>query len=312
MSFSEEIKNEVAKTEIDSTKDSIAELSAFVRTCSVLCNDNDSLTLNFITENASVARRIYTLCKNFSNKIDAEYEKDEFRKRANFIIKMYDEYGILDLLYDTSFFKRGDEMVFNYKSDSHSVYDYGTEKSYIRAAFLGAGSISNPNKSYHLEIVSKNADFVEDLNEKLSTKNFNSRISNRKSTYIVYIKEAERISDFLAYIGANRGVLKFENIRALKDLRNNVNRVVNFETANISKTISASMKQIEDINFIIESDKFNILSDSEKEVARLRLENPESSLKDIVEISNDKFTKSGINYRLKKISSFAEKLRGAK
>ncbi|MFB0972310.1 MAG: DNA-binding protein WhiA, partial [Neofamilia sp.] len=141
--------------------------------------------------------------------------------------------------------------------------------------------------------------------------NLNAKIATRKSSFIVYLKEAEQISDFMALIGTSQSLLKFENVRIVKDLRNNVNRVVNCETANINKTITASMKQIEDINFIKDLGKFDLLSEDIKEVANLRIENEDFSLNEIAELTNGEYSRSGVNYRLKKISGLAEKLRGA-
>lgn len=179
------------------------------------------------------------------------------------------------------------------------------QKSIVRGAFLGSGSINNPEKKYHLEIIfnsEENIEFVKQLLNKyfIKMKSFDNSL---------YVKEGEEISKFLAFIGANNSVLKFEEIRVIRDMRNNVNRIVNCETANINKTINASLKQIEDIKFIIKMNKFHELSENLQEIANLRLENPEVSLVELGRLLSNPIGKSGVNYRLKSISEFAEELR---
>lgn len=179
------------------------------------------------------------------------------------------------------------------------------QKSIVRGVFLGSGSINNPEKKYHLEIIfnsEENMEFVKQLLNKyfIKMKSFDNSL---------YAKEGEEISKFLAFIGANNSVLKFEEIRVIRDMRNNVNRIVNCETANINKTINASLKQIEDIKFIIKMNKFHELSENLQEIANLRLENPEVSLVELGKLLSSPIGKSGVNYRLKSISEFAEELR---
>ena len=179
------------------------------------------------------------------------------------------------------------------------------QKSIVRGAFLGSGSINNPEKKYHLEIIfnsEENMEFVKQLLNKYS-------IKMKSFDNSLYAKEGEEISKFLAFIGANNSVLKFEEIRVIRDMRNNVNRIVNCETANINKTINASLKQIEDIKFIIKMNKFHELSENLQEIANLRLENPEVSIVELGRLLSNPIGKSGVNYRLKAISEFAEELR---
>ena len=179
------------------------------------------------------------------------------------------------------------------------------EKAFVRGTFLGSGSINNPNNKYHLEIIYNselNMKFVEELLEKYS-------IKMKTLNNSLYLKDGEEISKLLAFIGANIAVLKFEEIRVIRDMRNNVNRIVNCETANLNKTINASLKQIEDIKFIKKMNKFHELSENLQEIANLRLENPEMSLIELGEMLQNPIGKSGVNYRLKAISNFADELR---
>ncbi|MDO5028277.1 MAG: DNA-binding protein WhiA [Bacillota bacterium] len=311
MSFSNDVKNEGARIQLDSSKLVLAELSAFIRTCCEIKIKSQKISLEFITENASIARRIFTHLKGYSNQLEAYRKKStSLIQNGQYIIVVNDKYAIDDLLYDTKF-------IYNSQYFSQRSYIMSTElkteleeRAYLRGAFLGSGSISNPEKSYHLEIVCRNEDLAEDLKLIINKRGLKAKVSKRKNSYIVYIKEAEQISDFMALIGVNQSLLKFENIRVLKDLRNNVNRVVNCETANINKQIEAAQKQITDINFLKSIDKYKDLSADLKEIAEIRLENEYYTLKEIAEISQGKYTRSGVNYRLKKISALAEKYRG--
>lgn len=310
MSFSNDLKNETSKIKLESSSEVLAELSAFIRTCGEL--DLDEHSLKFVTENASIARRIFTLLKNFTTDLEAFSDKENnFKKTNNYKIVTKDRFSIDDLVYDTEFVKNRNYKKLNYETPDFVKGNDRNARAYLRASFLGAGSMSNPEKSYHLEIVGKRLEFSEGIRELLISKELNGKISKRKSSFVVYLKEAEQISDFMALVGGMQSLLKFENIRVIKELRNNVNRVVNCETANIGKTITASMRQINDIEFLIESNKFNTLPEDLKEVGRLRLENEGSSLKEISELTNGKYSRSGINYRLKKLSGLAEKFRGA-
>lgn len=312
MSFSNELKSEAAKIKIDNFNLVLSELSAFVRTCGDLKLRDEKWILEFVTENASIARRIFTLLKNYTQDLEIFRKKSNMsNKRSNFVIIMKDKSSIDDLLFDTRFTIHGDLENRNYKIDSSLIQSDEEMRAYLRASFLGAGSVTDPEKGYHLELISQSEELAEDLKDVLNRRGLNAKIAHRKFSYIVYIKEAEQISDFMALIGANQSLLKFENVRVVKDLRNNVNRVVNCETANISKIITASMKQINDINYILKLDKFDTLSGDLKEVANLRIENEDYSLKEIAELTNGRYSRSGVNYRLKKISELAEKLRGA-
>lgn len=179
------------------------------------------------------------------------------------------------------------------------------EKALVRGSFLGSGSINNPENKYHLEIIYndvKNLEFIECMLKKYN-------IQVKKLNNSLYLKDGEEISKFLAFIGANKAVLKFEEIRVIRDMRNSVNRIVNCETANLNKTINAALKQIEDIKFIKKMNKFSELSENLQEIADLRLENPDISLIELGKLLNQPIGKSGVNYRLRAISRFAEDLR---
>ena len=183
------------------------------------------------------------------------------------------------------------------------------KKALVRGTFMGAGTISKPNRKYHLEIVfynETNAKFVKQI---IDIQNITSNIINREKKYVLYIEDGEMISEFLAFIGANKSVLNFENERVLKNVRNNVNRLVNCETANLSKTVTSSVKQIEDIKYIKSKKKFNNLSEKEQEIANLRIKNPNMSLQNLGKLVNPPISKSGVKHRMEGIQDFADELR---
>lgn len=178
------------------------------------------------------------------------------------------------------------------------------EKAIIRGAFLGSGSLNNPQNKYHLEILFSTQNNLKYISKLLEKYSITTKKLIRKNGYSLYIKDGEEISKFLALIGANLAVLKFEEIRVLRDIKNNVNRKVNCETANLSKTISASVKQIETIKRIQKEGKFENLSDNLKEIAILRLENPDASLIELGKMLKNPIGKSGVNHRLKQLELF--------
>ena len=182
-------------------------------------------------------------------------------------------------------------------------------KSIIRGAFLGGGFLNNPNNKYHLEMLFStkiNASYITNLLNEFSIQ---TKTLERKSSYSVYIKEAEEISKFLALLGANKSVLNFEEIRVVRDTRNNINRLVNCETANLNKTINAAVIQIDAIKYLKSKKKFDELNENLKEVAELRIKNPDASLVELGNMLKEPIGKSGVNHRLKKICQIAEEIK---
>src|SRR5690625_4752991 len=187
-------------------------------------------------------------------------------------------------------------------------------RAYLRGAFLAGGSVNNPETaSYHLEIFTYDKEHSASLCQLLNTFGLRAREHKRRNGYITYIKEAEKITEFLILIEAHNALFKFEDVRIVRDMRNSVNRLVNCETANMNKTISASVKQVENIKYIKEQIGLEALPERLKELAETRLENPEVSLKEIGElVPGTRLSKSGVNHRFKQIEKMAEELRGHK
>ena len=172
-----------------------------------------------------------------------------------------------------------------------------------------AGSVTNPEKGYHLEIAVLSAKLAEQLKEEMSAFDIDAKIVIRKRYYVVYIKEGSQIVDILNVMEAHLSLMELENIRILKEMRGNVNRQVNCETANINKTVSAAVKQIEDIEFIRDTVGFESLPDGLAQIAKARLLKPEATLKELGEDLEPPVGKSGVNHRLRKLGEMAEKLR---
>ena len=183
------------------------------------------------------------------------------------------------------------------------------QKAIVRGAFMASGSINNPNKKYHLEIgfnTKENAKYIFYIIENFK---IDCKVIKRKERYSLYIKDGEEISKLLALIGAGKAVMNYEEIRIVREMRSNVNRIVNCETANINKTINVAVAQIADINYLKEKNKFEELPSNLKEIAEIRVQNPESSLVELGKLLEKPIGKSGVNHRLKKIQEIASELR---
>lgn len=178
----------------------------------------------------------------------------------------------------------------------------------VREAFIKSGFINDPNKDYHLEILFSSEEKAREIQEILKNYNINSRTTNKNNGYILYIKEGEEISDFLALIGANKTVLKFEEIRVIKDKRNNINRLVNCETANLNKTINTAFEQIKAINKIKQRKQFKDLPENLQEIAEIRLKNPDMSYEQLGKLLKKPIGKSGVSHRLDKIIKIAKEI----
>lgn len=179
-------------------------------------------------------------------------------------------------------------------------------KAIVRGVFLGAGSINNPNKKYHLEMSISKKEYEEYIEQILQKYGIKIKKLSKEASYSLYIKEAEEISKFLAFIGANKSVLDFEEIRVIRDTKNRINRMVNCETYNLEKSVKAGVKQIQAINQIKQKGKFEELPEYLKEIANLRLKNPEASLIELGQMLENPIGKSGVNHRLRQICEIAQ------
>ncbi len=183
------------------------------------------------------------------------------------------------------------------------------KKAFIRGIFLAAGSVNDPNKAYHFEIVVQNKDMAEVVAEVINSFSLDAKVVKRKKYYVVYLKESSMIVDILNVMEAYVSLMDMENVRIIKDMRNDINRRVNCEAANIQKTVNAARRQIEDIEYIEKTKGLKYLNNSLRMLAELRLQEPDANLAELGEMLNPPVSKSGVNHRLRKISSIAKKLR---
>ena len=190
-------------------------------------------------------------------------------------------------------------------NNSNLSQDEQLARLLVRESFIKKGFINDPNKEYHLEILFKSKKKEEQVREIISNFGIDIKETKKGSNYMLYLKEGEEISSLLALMGAAKAVLKFEEIRVIKDTRNNINRLVNCETANLNKTINAAVKQIEDIKKLKKNKKFETLPDTLKELANLRLQNPDLTYEELGKILSKPIGKSGVSHRLEKISKIA-------
>lgn len=307
MSFASEMKNELTRIEVDECCMK-SELSALIKMNGAVSYFDGQWVINVQTENAAIARRIFTLIKNvYRIEIDLLVRKKMKLKKNNvYICRIKKESK--DVLADLDIFTGG--MLTNTITDEIKKKEC-CRRSYLRGAFLAGGSVNNPETSaYHLEIGSLYEEHAQGITDLMNRYELNAKYIDRKRGYIIYLKEAEKIAEFLSLIGGYQALLKFEDIRIVRDMRNSVNRLVNCETANLNKTINASMRQVENIKLIDKEIGIDELPERLREVARIRVEHQDMTLKEIGEaVSTGTISKSGINHRLRKLDEIAEKLR---
>lgn len=308
MSFASEIKQELSSAEVDDCCRH-AELAALIRMNGVISVSKFYHTLDVQTENAAIARRIYTLIKAaYDLPVELLVRKKMKLKKNNvYIVRLKKD--VKPMLEDLEIYEEPYKVI-RYISDRYLKKEC-CRKSYMRGAFLAGGSINNPEtSSYHLEIFNYYEEHNDSLCELLNDFGLRAKTLGRKNGYIVYIKEAEKITEFLTLIGAFNAVFKFEDVRIVRDMRNSVNRLVNCETANLNKTIGAAFRQIENIKLIDSTVGLDQLPEKLQEIAKLRVEHQDVSLKELGElVPTGKISKSGVNHRLKKIDQFADRIR---
>jgi len=314
MSFSSAAKSELSRIMPEQRCCQVAEFSAIVRMAGIIrFHGSQNVSLRMVTENAAIARKVFSLLKSlYGLNIAIMVRRNKHLKKNNsYILEITTGMGAKEVLQDTGVLTQepGGSMGLNYGVPDEIIQSRCCIRAYLRGAFLGGGSVSNPGKAYHLEFVTGSSQHAEDLKALINGFGLNSKIVERKGNCVVYVKEGEHIVDLLNIMGAYNALLKFENTRIYKDMRNNVNRIVNCETANLTKTINASVKQIENIEYIRDTIGLNSLPPNLREIAELRLNYPDASLKELGQMLTPTLGKSGINHRLRRIEELAESIR---
>ena len=313
MSFSSKVKEELSKDCNNPRHCCIAETAAIISMCGkVIFDEKDRVRIEIHTENVTVARKYFTLLKktyNINTDISIRH-RSSLNKSRSYILSVNDDETARKILMTCRLMKPFGVIEEDFSiSDSLIIQRECCKRAFIRGAFLASGSVSDPVKTYHFEIVCLSEAKAKQLQMIMETFNINARVIKRRKYFVVYVKDSSQVVDLLNIMGAYNALMDMENVRIVKDMRNNVNRKVNCETANINKTVSAAVKQIEDIRFIQMSSAFDELPESLQEMAELRVRYPEATLAELGQLLDTPVGKSGVNHRLKKISLFADELR---
>ncbi|GFR38467.1 putative sporulation transcription regulator WhiA [Insulibacter thermoxylanivorax] len=307
-SFAAQTKKELTLIETESACCERAELAALIRMIGTVQLTDKRILLDISTENAAIARRIFTLVKKTFGVQSELLVRKKMRLKKNNVYIVRVPRKVQEILADLKIVSEG--FVFQSGIDESLISKECDRRAYLRGAFLAGGSVNNPEgSSYHLEIATMYEDHCYALCELANRYRLNARCIERKKGYVLYLKEGEKIIDFLSVIGAHQALLKFEDVRIMRDMRNSVNRIVNCETANLNKTIGAAMRQIENIKLIDQEIGLENLPEKLREVAMVRLQHPDLNLKEVGELLKGNVSKSGVNHRLRKIDELANKVR---
>ncbi len=306
VSFSDEVKHEIVR--IKSVE--LPELAALIRMNGIIQIVDKKLALKIKIYHGDLARKVFSIIKDkFNLDIQIIIRKDNHFSNHNvYELRLKSQAGLEDFIYKMGFIDENNRLVFRIKEEF--VNNQECQRAYLRGAFLGGGSINDPRSEYHLEFRCEHQGFAEDLVKLLERLDIEGHLVQHNNKYIVYLKSYEQIITVLNIIGAHQALLKMENQRVLKGLKNDVNRRVNFETANLDKTIQAAMEQLEDIELIEATRGIDFLSSKLQEIAMLRKTNPYASLKELGEMLSPPLSKSGVNHRLRRIKRIADKISG--
>ena len=315
MSFSSKVKEELAGHVSKARHCRMAELAAILGGCARIRLTPPSIEVQ--SESSAVVKKVFTLLQKTFN-INANVSLRRGRKGSK--VKLYtlglqEPDKVRRILKDIGFIREANGVL-QYKNiaTDKMLQRSCCLKAYIRGAFLAGGSINDPQKNYHIEILNQDMEHAEVLQRSLREFGIESRILDRtrpsnRTVYVLYLKDGEQIIDVLSVMKAHISLMELENVRIVKEVRNNINRQVNCETANLNKTISAAVKQVNDIRYLMEKGALNSLPPELVAMAEVRLENEDLPLKDLGQLLDPPVSKSGVNHRLRKLSQAAEELR---
>lgn len=310
MSFASETKNELVSLGVSDCC-AKAELSALMHLNGMVTITAEGIRLEFQTQNATIARRFVILLRQlYEVKIEVLTRRLMRLNKNNVYIIRIAQYAQM-IATDLGLFN---ENGFSQQVSPELVQKACCKRAYLRGSFLATGSVNNPERSaYHLEIFSLDGELAEDIKDLMNEYNLNARTLQRKKGHIVYIKESEKISDFLRVIQANNAVLDFEDIRIYRDMNNSVNRIRNCEVANLNRSWDASNSHLDNIDLIETTVGLDILSDKLLEVVHIRRKYPDATLTELSEYYLEEYhqpiSKSGLNHRLRKINEMANTIR---
>lgn len=312
LTFSGRVKEELSRQWNEQKHCQIAEIAAIISMCGkVTIDSRDRYAVKVRTENISVARKCFTLLEKTFN-IEAEslvtINKSKGNTTYTVVVKQHED--AMKLLQAARLVDGDGEISEEFSTSRNMiVHKSCCKRAFLRGAFLASGSMSHPEKSYHIEMVCASKAKAEQIQKLINRFGLDAKVILRKNSYVVYLKEGSQIVDLLNIMEAPIALMEMENVRILKEMRNSVNRKVNCETANINKTVSAAAKQAEDIRLIQKEIGLNKLPEGLQEIAELRLTYPDASLKELGEMLTEPLGKSGVNHRLRKLSELAEDIR---
>ncbi len=316
-SFARQVKSELARRKIKNKCCERAELKAFLQMSGTVIISEENLKISIQTEEASVARRLFSLFKRWFGVAPEilSCRVKRLHKNNTFLLQVGEKDSVLKALDTFGFLEPGRESKAAYgrQSPEAAPADLSRQccrRAFLRAAFLARGSITSPEKDYHLEIAMPYEGYAFSIMEILETFQLKGSYFQRKEDYVVYLKGGDAIGDFLRVVSASNALLQFESVRVMKGVRNRINRLVNCETANLTKTVFASQEQINNIRQIQNSIGLENIPSSLQEIARLRLCFPESTLQELGSKANPPLSKSTVNHRLRRLNALARKIKG--
>ncbi len=308
MSFSSMVKDELFKFHDKSRHCNIAELSAVLLACGKFFYKDSKAYIKVQTENKYAAFKCCNLIKELFDCDCEVFLRSSYGNKRNilYFVGIFKQKDVFNILNATGII---DDSIIMNTVNTVTIGSICCKRAFIRGAFISTGSLCNPERNYHLEFVESSLEFAESLKNIINSFSVESKVIKRKKYYVVYIKEGEQIVELLNIMSAYKALMDLENVRIIKDVRNNVNRIVNCETANLNKVVLASVKQREEIEYIQNTVGLSYLPKQLEEIALLRLRYPDFSLKELGEMVVPPVGKSGVNHRLKKIINIAENLR---
>lgn len=306
MSFTDQVKEELTHKDKYDYSEQLAELAALIRIDGSIQIANKHLAVKVTLYHGNLARRIYSLIKErFGFSIEIRVRQDRrFNLSHSYDIIVTPQPGVREFLLELGFLTPENSLVFHIKDEY--LNSRKLSQAYLRGLFLGGGSVNSPQSEYHLEFRCERESLAEDLIEVLKKFDLEAHKTEHKGYHVIYFKSYSEVVKVLNIIGAHQAMLKMENDHIVKELKNNVNRKVNFETANLEKSVSAAMDQLEYISIIEREEGLESLSQGLQEMAEVRRENPYASLKELGEILD--LSKSGVNHRLRRIKKIAKNL----
>ena len=312
MSFSGKVREELAANIASARHCQLAELAAFIGMCgTIVINRFEQYSIKIHSENFLVARKVFTLIeKTFNIRTDISIRRNIRKQSVSYAVIVRKHGDALRILQATKMIGEHTDISDDIRPFSPLVIQQTCcRRAFLRGVYQAAGSMSDPRKSYHFEIVCSSPEAAEQIRDVICGFDLDAKIVKRKKSFVVYLKEGSQIVDILNVMEAHVSLMELENVRILKEMRNSVNRKVNCETANINKTVSAAVKQVEDITYLRDTVGFDKMPDNLVEAALARLENPDATLKELGEALDPPVGKSGINHRLRRLSELAEKVR---